>query len=114
MAAYPTTPIPAATYSHGSGYPVAVTRYAAGTEQRVRLGTAPARAWNLAYTVNDAEKATLQAFWDARQGKLEAFDFVDPAAGGASLTARFDQDRLDWERIAPGWWRTSVQITEVH
>ena len=71
------------------------------------------RRWVLTYAaITDAELATLQAFWLARKGSWDSFDYTDPNTTNL-LTAHFAQDEFSWQVIGKNQNALSLVIEEV-
>lgn len=83
------------------GYPTIRTRYEQGYVQtRAKSTTAPRRFRFLHEKVPAADVATWVAFWDARLGGAEAFDFTDPRTGSV-ISCRFDHDETNPPQVIP-------------
>lgn len=73
-------------------------------------------AWELSYpAITLAEKNTLVAFFVARKGRYEFFDFVDPGdppdiAEATYVNCRFDQDELPVQHVGPDQVSMTVRI----
>lgn len=102
MAAYPSIPI-----AHGDfielprAYAIVKTPYESGYAQtRAKATTAP-RQYQLSHRgATAAEVTTWLAFWDARKGGAEAFDFTDPRTS-AVISCRFKHDASNPPTIQP-------------
>lgn len=93
MAAYPSIP-----FGHDDfielprAYATVKTPYEAGYAQTRPKSTTAPRAFSLTHQgATAAEVVTWNAFWEARKGGAEAFDFTDPRTG-ATLSCRFKHD----------------------
>jgi hypothetical protein len=64
-------------------------------------------------SISDADLATWRAFFEARRGSWEAFDFVDPRTGTTYTNCRFDQDTFEFEAIGPDENRVEIRIKHV-
>lgn len=102
MAAYPTIPI-----SHEGfvelprAYQVVRTGFEAGYAQtRAKSTTAPRQFQFQHKGVLAADVTAWVAFWDARKGGADAFDFTDPRTG-ATIACRFKHDATNPPQIAP-------------
>jgi hypothetical protein len=68
--------------------------------------------WTLPYPVITAtEWETLSAFFQARGGRVETFDFTCPREG-TTKTVRFAMDRITAKWIGPDIVSTSVDLEE--
>lgn len=68
--------------------------------------------WVLPYAaITGSEWNTLRAFFEARGGRVETFDFVPPREV-ASKTVRFGMDKLTAKWIGPDLVSTSVELEE--
>ncbi len=93
MAAYPTIPIDHAGFSElPRGYVTVRTGFESGHVQtRAKSTTAP-RQYQFSHRgCSAAEVTTWVAFWEARKGGAEAFDFTDPRTG-AVIACRFKHE----------------------
>lgn len=93
MAAYPTIAIAWGDFVElPRAYQVVKTPYEAGYVQtRAKSTTAP-RQYQFSHRgITAAEVATWVAFWEARKGGAEAFDFTDPRTS-ATVSCRFKHD----------------------
>lgn len=69
------------------------TPYEQGYVQTRSKSTTAARGFRFMHQLaSAAEVATFQAFWEARKGGAEAFDFTDPRTG-AVISCRFIGER---------------------
>lgn len=98
-----------------------VHRAASGAEQRVGYYSSPLYEFKLSIEVLregfgggvTAEASTLSNFFNARQGSLDTFFFVDPL-DGTTRTVRFAEDKLEMERpFSKLWAAKSVKLREV-
>ncbi len=64
-------------------------------------------------SVSDADIATLRAFFEARRGSWEAFDFVDPRTGLTVTNCRFDQDLFEYQALGPNENRVELRIKHI-
>lgn len=102
MAAYPTIPIAFESFEElPRAYQVVRTGFEAGYAQtRAKSTTAP-RAYQFMHDgISAADVTTWIAFWDARKGGAEAFDFTDPRTGSV-IACRFKHDAGNVPSIAP-------------
>lgn len=79
------------------------------------LPTRPLFVWELNYPViTPAEVETLEDFFRARAGRLEAFDFTDPEDGTTYPNCRFGMDAMEIRYEGPNYCSTRVVIEEFH
>lgn len=72
------------------------------------------RSWTIGGpSISDADLATLKAFFLARRGSWEAFDFVDPRTGATFTNCRFDQDTFDATALGPDENRVEIRIKQI-
>lgn len=92
-----------------------------GREQRVARFSSPIVEFELKFDVlrqgfaggSTTEATTLQDFFNARQGALDTFWFVDPL-DGTTRTVRFKEDSLKLDRVVKGIWQAGkVVLVEV-
>ncbi len=102
MATYPSIPIsPDGFVELPRAYLAIRTEYEAGYVQtRLKSTTAPRQFQITHANVLAADVTTWVAFWDARKGGAEAFDFTDPRTG-AVIACRFHHTASNPPRIAP-------------
>lgn len=75
--------------------------------------TAMLRRWTIEYsTLTDAQRATLQAFYDGQKGGWEEFDFADPDGGGTVAGCRFVSE-LTWTAAGQDENAVTVVVEEV-
>lgn len=102
MAAYPTIPIDHAGFMElPRAYATVRTEFESGYVQtRAKSTTAPRQYQLFHRGCSPAEVTTWVAFWEARKGGAEAFDFTDPRTG-AVVPCRFKHDGGSPPPIAP-------------
>lgn len=77
------------------------------------LPTRPLFRWELSYSViSESEVDTLETFFRARKGRLEAFDFTDPEDSTLYANCRFGMDSLEIRYEGPNHCSTKVIIEE--
>jgi len=84
-----------------------------GTEKRLNLtplGTRTFEGRHIALT--NAERDTLEAFFDTKKGRLTTFDFGDPVTG-VTHTVRFLDPKLNFKRRDDTRWDLIVRFKEV-
>ena len=70
-------------------------------------------SWSLEYpALSDADLSTLKAFWQARGGAYEAFDFTDPETSVTYTKCRFAGDDFEVRWIGPNLSRLTLVIQE--
>lgn len=119
---YPESPIP----SYGSGmslsYPVAVTRYFDGSEQRLRLSDGPLLKLNLTYVKLNMKNANIiRDFYKRAGGKYHTFrvrphiiQYALVSTSNDSLIMRFDQIDLNFSIEDPDSFNLNISLTEVN
>ena len=63
---------------------------------------------------SEADKATLQTFFDARTGNYEDFNATIRAQGLGTMRVVFASPQLEFAKLSPGAWRTSFDLIEVY
>lgn len=102
MAAYPSIPIDHSGFTESPrGYVTVRTEFEAGYVQtRAKSTTAPREFKFTHRGLSSAEVTTWVAFWEARKGGAEAFDFTNPRTG-AVIPCRFKHSGSDAPVIDP-------------
>lgn len=73
----------------------------------------PLYTWELLYSqLPDADLATLRAFFEARYGSYEEFEFVDPEDGVTHTKCRFGMDAFSMRHLGPNQHSVTVIIQE--
>lgn len=113
MANYPTIPITLPMARRGKDYAVQRNQAEMGYEQTRATVTRAPRIWAFSHNYcTDAERATWEAFWDARKGGGESFQFTDPVTS-TTVTVRFLMDEPDITRTAAfKRWNINVTLKE--
>ena len=94
-------------------YATQVMRFVDGSEQRCRDYSAPRRRWIIRLDLLDeAELASLEEFFRARQGSLEAFSFTDPWDGVVYPSCSFENEEMVIEYLGEGRGRTALVVKE--
>ena len=93
-------------------YRTEVVRFADGSEQRYREAGA-LRRWVIRLDLlNEAEMAALAEFFEANQGAVGSFEFIDPWSGTAYPDCSVEGDALELEWVSEGRGRGEVVIRE--
>lgn len=102
MAAYPSIPIaPDSFVELPRAYRTITTGFESGYAQtRAQATTAPRGFQFMHKGVLAADVTTWAAFWDARKGGADSFDFTDPRTGSV-ISCRFKHDAGNPPQIAP-------------
>lgn len=118
---FPTLPGTKMEVSRRPQWKTTVHTSRSGKEQRIGWWTSPLYEFELHIEVlrqgapygSNVEAATLTDFFNARQGSLDTFWFVDPL-DGTTRTVRFKEDKLDFERVVKGVWKCpKITLLEV-
>ncbi len=113
MATYPAQPVPNYEHQEAIEFPVAVTRYPNGTEQRILTSAQGGRRFSLVYkSIAPADIDVLWDFYIARKGKHESFNYVS-SRDGVTYVVRFDMESMSRELFAYNLERTGVKLIEV-
>lgn len=76
--------------------------------------TARERKFKLRYeNQTDAQRASFEAFWDARRAKLGVFYWNHPRTGELDIKVRFDTEEVEFEVASATTWNWSVDLVEV-
>ena len=62
--------------------------------------------------ISDDDCDTLRAFWDARKGQYETFEFTDPETAITYTKCRFAMDSFSVRRLGPNENAVNVVIQE--
>lgn len=94
-----------------------------GKEQRRNLWTNSRKKWILEFDKNHTDFNSILAFFDARKGRYEAFNWewknVHPITNeeiggdGETYLVRFDTDELGFEHIRKGYTKFQITLVEV-
>ncbi len=94
-----------------------------GGEQRRNLWTNPCRKWVLEFSKDNSDTNAIMAFFNARKGRYEAFNWTwqanhpitgeDMGGDGNNYTVRFDHDELNMEHLALGYKNFQITFIEV-
>lgn len=72
------------------------------------------KTWSVTVpAVTDAEKATLQSFWEGQKGRVIPFIWTN-YFDSQTYYVRFASSALRFEGIAHGYWSCSFQLSEAH
>lgn len=70
------------------------------------------RRFEITHLIDTTDLATLKAFWVARGGSFEEFDFTHPDTAVVYPSCRFAMDALEVEGFEPDLFRVRVVIQE--
>lgn len=94
-----------------------------GGEQRRNMWTNARKKWVLEFDKNQTDSYAVMAFFNARKGRYEAFNWIwqatHPLTGenmggdGVQYTVRFDHDELNFEHLALGYNKFQITLVEV-
>jgi len=94
-------------------YNTLVSEFENGSEQRRSKRDNPKRAWVLSFTLRPkTEMEMFKSFFEARKGKLEPFFWTNPDDNEKRLV-RFNEDKLEIEKLHYDLYNYSVKIIEV-
>ena len=72
------------------------------------------KTWSVTVpAVTDAEKSTLQSFWETQKGRVIPFIWVNQF-DSATYYVRFASSALRFEGVAHGYWSVSFALSEAH
>ena len=95
------------------GYATHVMRFVDGSEQRCREYSVPLHRWLIRLDLLDEmELATMEEFFLARQGSLDAFSFTDPWDGTPYPNCSFENEEAVIEYLGEGRGRTALVVKE--
>lgn len=110
-------------YKISSQWNTAVDEMFSGNEQRRNLWTNSRKKWTLEFDKNHTDFNSILAFFDARKGRYESFNWVwkdiHPITGeemggdGNTYLVRFDDDELNFEHIRKGYTKFQITFVEV-
>ncbi len=86
-----------------------------GGEQRRNMWSNGRKKWVLEFDKNLTDSNAIMAFFNARRGRYEAFDWTWADVGGDNqqYTVRFDHDELNFEHLALGYNTFQITLVEV-
>jgi hypothetical protein len=87
-----------------------------GNEQRRDVWENPRRTWILEMDKNKIDREALEAFFTARKGRKEAFNFVwetDKGGDGQTYKVRFGSDKLELNILELGYSNFKIELVEV-
>lgn len=103
---------PSYTYEEDIGYRTNILAMEDGGEQRNSYGTAR-RIFILYFDkVTETIKDSIVAFYDARYGRYESFDWVNPN-DNVTYTVRFVPESLEKIEVDYEMWNLTVQFIQV-
>lgn len=85
-------------------------------EQRRNQWTNSRKSWSLEFDKNNTDTNAVLAFFDARKGSYEAFNWVWPTSlggDGATYLVRFDKDTLDLSMLEYGYSTFNIKLVQV-
>ncbi len=110
-------------YQVSSQWHTIVDEVYSGGEQRRNMWTNPRKKWTLEFDKNSTDTNAIMAFFNARKGRYEAFNWVwqatHPITGenlggdGTTYSVRFDDDSLNFEHLALGYTKFQITFVEV-
>jgi hypothetical protein len=110
-------------YKVSSQWNTIIDEVFSGKEQRRNQWSASRKKWVLTFDVLESDVDAILAFFDARKGRYEAFNWVwqetHPTKGnsmggdGETYLVRFDSDELNFEHAFNGGGRFSITFVEV-
>lgn len=122
MANYPTLSIgyDASSFAHASENPAHGSDTEGGYQvTRPRFTRTPRKTFRFTHVdITEADRVTLETFWNVRKGSSESFTWTHPVTG-ASYTVRFalDMKTLEFTRTGYGtnhrWDSSEIILTEV-
>ncbi|MFA7658770.1 MAG: DUF2460 domain-containing protein [Candidatus Gastranaerophilaceae bacterium] len=87
-------------YQMSSKWNTIIDQMFSGKEQRRNQWTDAQKTWNLSFDKTPENTTAVLAFFDARKGKFEAFNWVwptDMGGDGQTYLVRFDTDELNMD-----------------
>ena len=125
--ATPTTVMPnslSRAFVHTREYPVIDNEYRNGESQRSVQASTSRKKWTLTKRLTPTQLAALRNFYDARNGRHEAFYFYDPYETnpkfsydptGAAVTGRYTvRFNSDWSQsVGPGRSDVELELIEL-
>ena len=110
-------------YQASSQWNTVIDTVFSGKEQRRNLWSSSRKKWILEFNKNDTDMAAILAFFDARKGCYEAFNWTWQAThpdtgeniGGDDVQylVRFDDDQLSFEHFVLGYTKFQITLVEV-
>jgi len=109
-------------YKVSAEFKTDVQDFYTGNEQRLNRWTNPRRKWVLDFDKNHTDTNSILAFFEARKGMYEAFNWTwkatdqdgnEAGGDGVSRLVRFDTDTLDISHLALGYTEFSIPFVEV-
>lgn len=102
-------------YQMSAEFNTIIDQYFSAGEQRRNKWTVPRLSWKLDFDKTPENTAAILAFFNARKGKFEAFNWVwptDMGGNGQTYLVRFDTDKLDMN-LFKGYSEFSLPIVQV-
>lgn len=108
---YPTDPAPKRPYRSGPKFKTLVTEFGNGAVSRVSQWDSARRNWTLEYETDATGRATMEAFFIARLGRGEAFNFTC-FSDGQTYVVMFDQDEFNATETDKNEHEFTLRLTE--
>ena len=99
-------------YQQGHEFVNVMNRMPHGYQYGFNTVATALKRWEIEFSLSDTDLITLKAFWEARKGAYEEFDFTDPDTLATTTKCRFDQDSLDIRYTGPNENLVRVEIQE--
>jgi len=111
MATFPL--VPDYVFKEDLGVPVLVSTFEIGVEQRRRKASSTRRSFKLNFkNISQVDYETLMAFFVARNGPYENFDFYNEN-DEQTYTCRFQDNNISVDRVAFNRYDCTVTLIEV-
>ena len=111
MATFPLTPD--FVFKQGTKFNTVVSEFESGVEQRRAKWSGDLKEFDCMFNNRiKSDFTTLQSFFEAREGKLDTFDFVNPE-DSLTYTVRFDDDTLSITHQTALIYSFKVKLKEV-
>lgn len=111
---FPTDPKPLMPYVMTPQWKTNALRYEDGSEERLQEWTSAQEKRTLRYLTDEAGKDTLLAFYNARKGGYEAFNFTCFADASATYTMRFDEEKCTFQQTSAKRWEVKLELVETN
>ena len=107
--AFPTPP-----YGDEQSYSTSVIFFEDDASQVYRSGTTKHREIRLSYeNQSDSEKASFEAFFNARGGQYEVFYWNNIRTGETDIKVRFLEDKVEYKAASARTWNWIVTLKKV-
>lgn len=110
-------------YQVSSEWKTVLDEVYSGSEQRRNMWTNARKKWVLKFSVRHASATDILAFFNARKGMYEAFNWTwqdthpvngnDMGGDGVEYLVRFDMDELNFEHVFLGNQTFQITLVEV-